>query len=123
MNPPWTCDNSPPIEMVLNPDINGIGVSFVFFRPEAHGFANSRKFMIGFVGTGFLIVARLIANYVVVYDPRYDSFRKRGPRAMRSQRPNLIDLGSFGMLVGGEPWPNIPLCRPKRKGTKAGKSF
>ncbi|TDZ22624.1 hypothetical protein Cob_v004385 [Colletotrichum orbiculare MAFF 240422] len=48
--------------------------------------------IVSFVGTGCLIVLLLIIDYVFIYDPELDPFRKPGQDGLKLSKPNAIDV-------------------------------
>ncbi|KAL3296883.1 peptidyl-prolyl cis-trans isomerase, partial [Colletotrichum asianum] len=65
-----------------NPGVSGLGV------------------LIGFVGTGCLIVLILIGHYIFTYDPTLDTFRGPDERQKRSLVPNVVDVVVLKRLRG-----------------------
>ncbi|KXH38450.1 hypothetical protein CNYM01_09586 [Colletotrichum nymphaeae SA-01] len=70
----WNCS----AEMTANPDVSGIGV------------------IVGFVGTGGLIILLLTVHYLFAYDPTLDPFRTLQQTHTKTSRPNAIDVAFLG---------------------------
>lgn len=56
--------------------------------------------LIGFVGTGCLIVLILIGHYIFTYDPTLDPFRGPEERHKRSSVPDVVDVVVLKRLRG-----------------------
>ncbi|EXF79578.1 hypothetical protein CFIO01_03695 [Colletotrichum fioriniae PJ7] len=74
----WNCF----AKIETNPDISGIGV------------------IIGFVGTGGLIILLLTVHYLFAYDPTLDLFRTLDQPNAKASRPNAIDVAFLGWFRG-----------------------
>ncbi|KAK1544105.1 hypothetical protein CPAR01_04738 [Colletotrichum paranaense] len=74
----WNCS----AEITANPDVSGIGV------------------IVGFVGTGGLIILLLTVHYLFAYDPTLDPFRTLKQTNAKTSRPNSIDVAFLGWFRG-----------------------
>ncbi|KAI8158454.1 hypothetical protein K4K49_001605 [Colletotrichum sp. SAR 10_70] len=76
----YPCRGLEPLNATSDPDISGIGV------------------MVGFLGTGCLMVAMLFCHYILVYDPELDPLRKTDEPEMWARRPNAVDVAILKRL-------------------------
>ncbi|KAK1635021.1 hypothetical protein BDP81DRAFT_395495 [Colletotrichum phormii] len=63
-----------------DPDVSGIGV------------------IIGFVGSGMVIVLLLLLHLIFIYDPELDQFRKPEEPKRKAEHPNFIDMAVLRRL-------------------------
>lgn len=56
--------------------------------------------MIGFVGTGCLIILLLITYYLLVHDPELDPFRGPEHSWQGTEHPNMVDMAVLKQLRG-----------------------